>query len=203
MFTGIVTAMGTILAMKFVHAEMILSISVPHYLDDVLIGDSICVNGCCLTVTEKSDTHFEASLSAETLQCTTFSHLSVGSPVNLEKSATLQQALGGHWVTGHVDATATVIEKQSAGDSTIYLFSAPDDLSRYIAAKGSVTLDGVSLTVNRVEGKQFWVNVILHTKSHTTFKNLEEGGQMNMEVDVLARYVARFVETQTPVQEHA
>lgn len=158
------------------------------------IGDSIAVNGICLTVTKINGPTFEATLSAETLSCTTAKGWQVGTMVNLEPSLRVGDTVGGHFVSGHVDGVGHAVSVTPSGDSTVWVFEAPEPLARFIAAKGSITIDGVSLTVNTVEGPRFSVNIIPHTAAVTGFRTLKPGDAVNLEIDLLARYVARLKE---------
>jgi riboflavin synthase len=153
----------------------------------------VAVNGVCLTVTTKADQAFEADLSAETLERTTFQYRWVGDRLNLEKAATLTQRLGGHLVSGHVDGIGRVHASAAAGRSQVLTFEAPPALRRYIVEKGSVCVDGVSLTVNRVEHARFSVNLIPHTLFMTTLDELKVGATVNLEVDLIARYLERLL----------
>jgi riboflavin synthase len=173
------------------------------------IGASIACSGACLTVIAIEDGAFTVQASAETLACTTIGNWREGSTVNLEQSLRLGDELGGHLVSGHVDGLARVVERRPEAESVRFVFSAPAGLMRFIAPKGSVTIDGVSLTVNEVSGNQvsadeasrgqFGVNIIPHTLACTTFEAARPGQEMNLEVDMIARYVARLLETAPPV----
>ena len=182
MFTGIVQAVGTILKLNPLEID-----AGGLDLSDVRVGDSICVQGVCLTVTATTRRGFTADVSGETLRVTT--GLDRAGPVNLEKSLALGDRLGGHLVSGHVDGVGELFSK----DGSVYRFRAPTNLKKYIAMKGSITVDGVSLTVNRVEGESFEVNLIPHTLEVTTLKRLEPGTKVNLEVDLIARYVERML----------
>ena len=161
-------------------------------MDDVAIGDSIAVNGVCLTVIAKTTSGFDADVSAETLRCT--AGLDAQGEVNLEKSLRLADRIGGHLVSGHVDGVGEVLAFQSLGDNTLLRVRAPQELGRYIARKGSITVQGVSLTVNAVNGPEFEVNLIPHTVAATTLKHLKAGSRVNLEVDLIARYVERMLQ---------
>jgi riboflavin synthase len=181
MFTGIVQAIGRI---EKLHPHVVSTGRLP--ISDVKIGDSICVQGCCLTVVKKSKRKLWFDLSRETLRVT--AGLAAPGEVNLEKSLALGDRLGGHMVTGHVDGVGVVL----AFSRGILKIKAPKLLAPYIARKGSICVDGVSLTVNRVEGARFEVNLIPHTLRVTTLRRLARGARVNLEVDLLARYVARL-----------
>jgi riboflavin synthase len=192
MFSGIVAALGRINHVEQRDGGVRLSIhAVRLGMDDVGIGDSIAVNGVCLTVVTKTPSSFDADVSAETLACTV--GLDANGEVNLEKSLTLQDRLGGHLVSGHVDGVGEVAVFEPVGESWLLRVRAPQELARYIARKGSITVQGVSLTVNAVDGALFDVNLIPHTVSVTTLKLLKAGAKVNLEVDLIARYVERML----------
>jgi riboflavin synthase len=192
MFTGIVTAVGRIVEVSPLEAGKRLVIDAGELgLDDVAIGDSIAVSGCCLTVIEKQGNRFFVDASLETLNCTT--GLDGTNPANLEKALRLADRLGGHLTSGHVDGVGTVLRFVAVGESFELEVQAPDALTKYIAPKGSITVDGVSLTVNSVDGSAFTMNLIPHTLAVTTLKNLRAGAKVNLEVDMIARYVERML----------
>jgi riboflavin synthase len=194
MFTGIVQDMGRVAALSARGGDVRLAIRVGSLnLARTAIGDSICVQGCCVTAVSLTGDTFEADLSRETLNVTTLGALAVGSAVNLEPALRAGDALGGHLVSGHVDGLATVVSRTSDARSTRLVFEVPAPLARYIARKGSVALDGVSLTVNEVEGGRFGVNLIPHTLEVTTLGALAPGSQVNLEIDQVARYVERLL----------
>ena len=190
MFSGIVAAVGRI-ASETAHGDGVrLRVEAAALgLDDVKVGDSIAVNGVCLTVVKHDAQSFEVDVSRATLDVT--HGLSKGAAVNLEKSLRLGDRVDGHLVSGHVDAVGRVVEVEELGGSARVVIEAPASLSRYIAAKGAIAVDGVSLTVNRVEGARFEVNIIPHTRAVTTFRSLAPGVRLNLEIDMLARYVER------------
>lgn len=193
MFTGIISDIGTIT--KASHdGELRLEISCSFAPETIKIGDSIACSGVCLTVIEILDSGFAVELSAETIACTAPNMWNVGNKLNLERAMRLGDTLDGNLVTGHVDGLATLENIAEAGGSHILTLSAPPALSRFIAQKGSVTLDGVSLTVNKVEGDRFWINIIPHTWTHTTICMRKTGDKINIEIDTIARYVARILE---------
>lgn len=167
-------------------------------VSNVAIGDSISVNGCCLTVTRLDGSAFAADVSRETLNVTTLGRLRSGDGVNLEKALYAGQALGGHYVTGHVDGIGTVLDIQSDARSHRVTFGVPEELSRYIARKGSVCIDGVSLTVNSVDAHTFSVNLIPHTLQVTIAGAYQQGTQVNLEVDIIARYLERLMSSDRP-----
>jgi len=185
---------GTVAAMDRSGQQARVRIICPELSPDSFSeGDSIAVAGCCLTALELDADGFMADLSPETLARTSLGKLAEGSRVNLEPALALGDSLGGHLVTGHVDGLAELIARDPVGDNTVMTFTVPDELSRYIAAKGSVTLDGVSLTVNSVMGHRFTVNLVPHTLKVTTLGRLEIGGRVNLEIDLIARYLERML----------
>lgn len=194
MFTGIVSAVGTIVRTEPRELGLRLAIDAgPLDLGDVGIGDSIAINGVCLTVVAIAGRVFEVDVSQETLDCTV--GLGVQGSVNLEKSLRLADRLGGHLVAGHVDGVGEVIAFEPVGENRRLVVRAPRELAKYIARKGSVTVQGVSLTVNRVEDAQFEINLIPHTLDATTLQHLAPGACVNLEVDLMARYVERMLES--------
>jgi riboflavin synthase len=194
MFTGIVTDLGRLAARDDADGGGLrLGIETAYDLATVEIGASIACSGCCLTVVEKGDGRFSVEVSAETLSKTTLGDWQPGQAINLERSLKLGDELGGHLVYGHVDGVATVEAIEPDGDSLRFVFSAPQELARYLAPQGSVALDGVSLTVNEVETARFGVNIIPHTARVTSFGALAVGDRVNLEIDMLARYVARLL----------
>lgn len=198
MFTGIIQAVGHIDTITNVGNDRKLSINATDFgLSDVQMGDSIAVNGVCLTVAALNNTHFEAHVSAETLAVT--AGLNSQQAVNLEKALRLNDRLGGHLVSGHVDGVGEVLQFEQVGQESkdmcwLLAIHAPHAISKYIAKKGSICVNGVSLTVNSIENDVFSMNIIPHTLQHTTFKNLNIGSQVNLEIDQIARYVERMTE---------
>jgi riboflavin synthase len=194
MFTGIIQDTGTVAALTARGGDVRLAIRVGRLdLSRTAIGDSICVQGCCVTAVALNAGEFEADLSRETLSLTTLGQLGVGAAVNLEPALRAGDALGGHLVSGHVDGLATLVSRSTDARSTRMLFAAPGALSRFIARKGSVALNGVSLTVNEVDGAGFGVNLIPHTLEVTTLGELVPGATVNLEIDQVARYVERLL----------
>lgn len=191
MFTGIITDVGRVRAVERL-GDTRFTIETAFDLASVAIGASIACNGVCLTVVEKEVGAFAVQVSAETLSKTTLGDWREGTAVNLERSLRLGDELGGHLVYGHVDGVAVLAGRRQDGDSLRLTFEAPAELARFVAPKGSVALDGVSLTVNEVEGAAFGINIIPHTQSGTTLGGLAPGDRLNLEVDMLARYVARL-----------
>jgi riboflavin synthase len=194
MFTGIVQDVGQVASRETRGVDARLVISTKNLdLSDTAIGDSISVQGVCLTVVALTPSSFTADVSHETLSLTTLGELKAGSPVNLEPALRAGDRLGGHLVSGHVDGVAHVSATSADGDSLRVKITVPGDLARYIARKGSVTVDGVSLTVNEVEGATFGVNLIPHTQTVTTLGRLQSGTRVNLEVDQMARYAERLL----------
>jgi len=194
MFTGIIQAVGRIAGLEPKGEDMRVSIECGALdLADVHAGDSIAVSGVCLTAVELMADGFSADVSAETLARTIFGTLQPGCRVNLEKALTPTTRLGGHLVSGHVDGVGTLIECRSEGRSERMRIQAPPHLARYIAEKGSICLDGVSLTVNAVDGAVFDVNIVPHTLRATTLDEFRQGRQVNLEVDIIARYLERLL----------
>jgi riboflavin synthase len=194
MFTGIVQGMGTVAVLTPRAGDVEIVIDAGELaLDDVAVGDSISVAGACLTATRLDGRRFAADVSNETLAKTTLGALRPGDPVNLEKALRAGDALGGHYVTGHVDGLARLVAAHDDGRSLRLGFEVPAALARYVAPKGSVTLAGVSLTVNEVDGARFGVNLIPHTQLVTTLGRLRPGDDVNLEIDIIARYVERLL----------
>ncbi len=193
MFTGIVSDIGTVRALER-PGDLRLTIATAYDPASIALGASIACSGVCLTVIAVAEDTFTVSASAETLACTTLGDWRFGQRVNLERALRVGDELGGHFVFGHVDAVATVHAITPEGESRRIVFEAPAALARYFAPKGSVALDGVSLTINEVEGARFGVNLIPHTLAATTFGQAQPGDRVNLEIDMLARYVARLFE---------
>ncbi|HBA66404.1 MAG: riboflavin synthase [Gammaproteobacteria bacterium HGW-Gammaproteobacteria-10] len=194
MFTGIILAIGSIAAIEPKAGDCRLKISTGKLpLVDVQLGDSIAVNGVCLTAVELGRDYFYADVSNETLARTTLKTARVGARVNLELALTPSTRMGGHIVSGHVDGIGTVLDKHSDGRSYRFRFKAPDNLAKYIAEKGSICINGISLTVNEVDGAVFGVNIVPHTLQETTLGDTEAGDKVNLEVDLLARYLERLM----------
>lgn len=193
MFTGIVTAKGTITDVTD-KGDRLLTVACDWDCDSIAIGASIAHSGICLTVISRDANSFVVAASAETMAVTTLGEWQVGDVINLEQALKMGDELGGHIVSGHVDGLAEVKSITPVGDSHVVWFIAPSDLARFVAPKGSVTLNGVSLTVNDVTDKEFSVNIIDHTWQVTTLGEISVGSKLNMEIDMLARYVARLAE---------
>ena len=195
MFTGIVTDIGRVRSVRQTERDRRYEIETAWDTSGIDLGASISHAGCCLTVTEKGPGWFAVEVSGETLSKTTLGDWSEGGRINLERAARLGDEMGGHIVSGHVDGLGEVVSVEAEGGSRRILIAAPEPLHRFIAAKGSITVDGVSLTVNTVEGRAFGVNVIPHTLEATTLSALKPGDRVNLEIDMLARYLARWQET--------
>ena len=195
MFTGIVTDVGRVRAVRQTNRDRRFEIETGYDLSTVDLGASISHAGCCLTVIEKGEGWFAVEVSAETLSKTTLDGWAEGAPVNLERAARLGDEMGGHIVSGHVDGVGEVLSIEAEGGSHRVRIRAPRPLHRLIAAKGSITVEGVSLTVNAVEDDVFGVNIIPHTWDVTTLGGLKAGSRVNLEIDMLARYLARWQET--------
>lgn len=208
MFTGIITGLGRITTVQALgdspaHGKRLTLATPPHYLDDVGLGDSIALNGACMTVTAlDAPQQFSVDVSAESLAKTT--GLEAPGPVNLEKALRANDRLGGHLVSGHVDGIGQVCHFAPVGESWELRILAPQELARYLAYKGSITVNGVSLTVNRIAdvpaGCEASINLIPHTVQNTALQYLQTGAQVNLEVDLIARYVARMLEAPPPVR---
>ncbi len=204
MFTGIIQSIGNITVVESQGADARAHIAAGKLdLAHAQIGDSIAVNGVCLTVTSFADGGFWVDISGETLARTTFGEIAVGSKVNLEQSLTPTTRLGGHLVSGHVDGIGTVVSCWDQGRSLRFVIQAPPTLAKYIAEKGSICVDGVSLTVNQVNGACFDLNIVPHTLQETTLGELVAGSHVNLEVDILARYLERLLLGESAAQPTA
>lgn len=193
MFTGIVAAKGKLISREERHGDLRFRIEAPAaMMRDARIGDSISVSGCCLTMLEPDASGFSADLSLETLQCTSLGQRQSGDSVNLELALQVGDRLGGHMVSGHVDGLAALRSRQTDGRSERFEFEIDPALARFVAAKGSVCLDGVSLTVNEVDDNRFSVNIIPHTLEVTTLGDLQAQQNVNFEIDLIARYLERL-----------
>lgn len=194
MFTGIVQDVGRVLSLEARGGDVRLAIACDRLdASHMKVGDSLCVQGCCLTAVELHERSFAADVSRETLSLTTLGELTAGARVNLEPALKAGDPLGGHLVSGHVDGVGELVAISGEARSTRIEIAVPSALSRYIARKGSVTIDGVSLTINEVQGATFGINLIPHTQAVTTLGALRVGGRVNVEVDQLARYVERLL----------
>ncbi|ESP94014.1 MULTISPECIES: riboflavin synthase [Pseudoalteromonas] len=195
MFTGIIEATGTLSELTLKQGDLSVKVK-SHNLDmaDVALGDSIATNGVCLTVVEKYSDGFRADVSNETLSLTRFGEYQVGQKVNLEKALQPVSRLGGHLVSGHVDGIATIVSVEANARATDYWLSAPEELLKYIPYKGSVAIDGISLTVNAIEGNKFKLTIVPHTAQETTIADFKVGTLVNLEVDQIARYLERLIQ---------
>ncbi|MBW0156663.1 riboflavin synthase [Sedimentimonas flavescens] len=193
MFTGIITDLGEVRALEQA-GDLRARIGCHYDMGGVDIGASIACNGVCLTVIEKGADWFDVQISAESVSRTNVGDWRVGGTLNLERALKVGDELGGHIVSGHVDGVAQIVAMRDEGDSTRFTFRAPEALAKFIAPKGSVALNGTSLTVNEVSGSDFGVNIIPHTKAVTTWGQAQTGDRINLEIDTLARYVARLQE---------
>ena len=194
MFTGIIQATGRVTRSEPRGGDLRFTLIAPDFdTSDVALGDSIAVSGCCLTLVEREGDTLAFDVSSESLGLTTLRYLGVGDRVNLEKALRLSDRLGGHLVSGHVDGIGTITAIESDARSQRWRIAAPHALMRCIAAKGSMCMDGVSLTVNVVDGDEFEVNLVPHTMAHTTFGDRRAGDRVNLEIDMLARYVERLL----------
>ena len=195
MFTGIIEAIGSVAKLQQLGSDWRLTIDSGKLdLSDVVLGDSIAVNGCCLTVVEMQKNLFGADVSNESMRCTALGQFKGGTPVNLEKAMLASGRLGGHIVSGHVDGVGNLIESSADGASVRLVYEAPKEIAKYIADKGSICIDGTSLTVNEVSGLKFTVNVIPHTQTETIIGDYKVGQRVNLEVDLIARYLERLLQ---------
>jgi riboflavin synthase len=194
MFTGIIQALGNIKTKVVYDKGAVFSFHATNFdFSSVAIGDSIAVNGVCLTAIEIGEDFFKADVSQETLDCSIFAQLEQGDAVNLEKSLRLNQGIDGHLVSGHVDGIAEVSDRFSEGESTRFKINAPDNLVKYIARKGSVCINGVSLTVNSIVNNTFDLNIVPHTLAVTNLGDLQLGSKVNLEVDIIARHLEQLL----------
>lgn len=194
MFTGIIESVGKVVSLQPQNGDLRLRIHTGNlHLSDVKLGDSIATNGVCLTVVELPGDGYWADVSRETLDNTTLPSWKIGQPVNLEKALTPQTRLGGHIVSGHVDGVGEVVARYPDARSERFRIRAPKELAKYIAHKGSITVDGTSLTVNKIDGAEFELNIVPHTLQWTIMDSYQVGTLVNLEVDVLARYLERLM----------
>jgi len=194
-FTGITAALGSVRRLMRRGEDAVLEIETSLDLDDVRVGDSIAVSGACLTVTAKAGRVFTTDVSAETLSRTTIRNLTAGDRVNLEKALAVRDRLGGHIVLGHVDGVGRIGEKTPRSGSLVFGFEIGPEMDRYVVAKGSITVDGISLTVNRCEKNRFYVNIIPHTIAATTLGFKKVADEVNIETDIIARYLEKLIST--------
>ncbi len=194
MFTGIIESVGKVVAVEPVGGDVRLHIDVGALpMEAVQLGDSIATNGVCLTVIEKTESGYCADVSVESLQLTTIQEWSAETPVNLERALTPESRLGGHIVSGHVDGVGEVVSRHPDARSERFVMRVPESMAKYIAHKGSITIDGTSLTVNSVNGCEFDVNIVPHTLENTVMGTYQAGTKINLEVDVIARYLERLL----------
>ncbi|WP_306331715.1 riboflavin synthase [Vibrio injensis] len=194
MFTGIIEAVGTLVDMTRQGEDVTITVATGKLdMSDVKLGDSIATNGVCLTVIDVSSQHYRADLSLETLHKSAFAHYQIGEPLNLEKAMLPTTRFGGHIVSGHVDGVGEIIERQWVGRAIELWVSLPNELIKYVAEKGSITMDGISLTVNGLRKNAFKLTIVPHTTSETTIDGFQPGRRVNLEVDVLARYLERLL----------
>jgi riboflavin synthase len=194
MFTGLITDVGRVRAVETRAGGARIAIETAYETGEISLGASIACSGACMTVVEKAPGWFAVDASAESLARTTLGSWGIRYRVNLERALRLGEELGGHLVAGHVDAVAEIVNRRPDGESLRFTVAVTEDVAPFIASKGSVALDGVSLTVNEVEGRRFGVNIIPHTAAQTTFGALAVGDRVNLEIDLIARYVARLVQ---------
>ncbi len=194
MFTGLIEDLGTLRDIRTGNDQAVLTVGTSLPLAELTIGESIAINGACLTVTRFTDGAFSADISPETLACTTLGRLAPGNRVNLERALRLADRLGGHLVTGHVDGLAKIVERRQEGNAWRFTFQGDAALCGQLVDKGSVAVDGISLTVNQVRGDSFTVAVIPHTLAMTTLQERKVGDDVNIETDLIGKYVARFLQ---------
>jgi len=195
MFTGIIEAVGSISSIKQHAKDMTITVDCGALdLSDVKLGDSIAHNGVCLTVTQLHDNGYDVDISHETIQRSGFAAIKSGFPMNLEKAMQVTSRFGGHIVSGHVDGVGEISSITQIGSAVEYWIKAPDELAKYIAEKGSITIDGISLTTNAIDGAAFKLTIIPHTIAQTTMANYQVGTRVNLEVDVVARYLERLLQ---------
>ena len=194
MFTGIVEEMGAVTSMEKTLAGSRLTILASTVMSDLKIGDSVSVNGTCLTVVTKSAKNFVVEVSPETLAVTTLSHLTGGTPVNLERAMKLNERIGGHLVAGHVDGVGTIRNRSQEGNAIIFTIEAPSEILKYCVTKGSITIDGVSLTINDLAAHSFSVAIVPHTAKVTTLGLKQVNDTVNLESDVIGKYVERLLQ---------
>jgi len=194
MFTGIVEEMGAVTSLHKTHAGTRMTILASTVIRDLKIGDSVSVNGTCLTVVSKDERDFSVEVSPETLSITTLGHLMAGTPVNLERAMKLNERIGGHLVAGHIDGVGTIRGRHQEGNAIFFAIEAPQEILRYCVVKGSVTVDGISLTINEVSNKGFSVAIIPHTAKVTTLGLKQVGDPVNLESDLIGKYVERLLQ---------
>lgn len=196
MFTGLIEDVGKIAALRLSHGSAVLAVQTQLPLRSLELGASIAINGACLTVTQKGKRTFTVDVSPETLKRTSLATIKIGSLVNLERPLRLQDRLGGHWVTGHVDGVAVVEFIETRGEFTFFTFRIPVRLATFLVSKGSVAVDGISLTINECSQRRFSVAIIPFTMGHTNLRDRGVGDKVNIETDLIGKYVQKFVKTQ-------
>ncbi len=201
MFTGIIEGTGKLIEKRAAGGGLVFRLEADFDLSDPVEGESIAINGICLTAYDITARRFLVDVSPESISRTTLGKLNIGNRVNMERALRLSDRLGGHIVSGHVDCVATVTEKRMDGDFTLFTFVIPEKLGRYIIEKGSVTIDGISLTVNSCERGKFAVSIIPHTLQVTTLGLLNKGGMVNIEVDIIGKYVEKLLSTKPSGRE--
>lgn len=204
MFTGIIEEIGKVRSIRAEGEAMVLTLAANKVLQDVILGDSIAVNGVCLTVTAYDSSSFSADVMPETFRSTSLSVLKTGSPVNLERAMKADGRFGGHIVQGHVDGTGTIVSRKREANAVVYSIKPDrDGILRYIIPKGSITIDGISLTVVKTQANAFTVSIIPHTLDQTVLQYKKEGDPVNLECDVLGRYVEHFLRLGPAPEEHS
>jgi riboflavin synthase len=198
MFTGIIEGEGKLLEKRAAGGGLVFRLEATFDLTDPVEGESIAVNGVCLTAYDISGRTFSVDVSPESIQRTNLGSISIGATVNMERALRLSDRLGGHIVSGHVDCVASLADKRMDGNFTLLTFVMPEELSRYVIEKGSITIDGISLTVNSCEGGHFGVSIIPHTLRVTTLGKLKKGGKVNIEVDIIGKYVEKLLTAKEP-----
>jgi riboflavin synthase len=193
MFTGLIEDVGRVVKLIKTGSAARLDVATGFPLEEIKLGDSVAVNGVCLTVVEKGPKQLSFDISPETIECTTFSRTKPGQPVNLERALRLGDRLGGHIVSGHVDCVATIVERREVSSNHVFSFRLPGRFSRYVIEKGSITIEGISLTVNSVSDDVFSVNIIPHTVEHTTLHDKKPGDEVNIETDIIGKYIERLM----------
>jgi riboflavin synthase len=193
LFTGLIEDLGTLRELRRGDGEVRLTVATALPMAELTMGESIAINGICLTVVAFGNGAFSADVSAETVARTTLAELSPGHRVNVERALRLSDRLGGHMVSGHVDGVGAVVERAREGNATRFTFRVPAEIARYLVSKGSVAVDGISLTVNSVSGETFSLTIIPHTLAMTTLQALTVGGRVNIEADIIGKYVERFL----------
>jgi riboflavin synthase len=193
MFTGLIEDVGRVDKITKTGASARLDITTNFFLEEINIGDSVAVNGVCLTVVEKGASRLSFDVSPDTMDCTTFNRIKAGHPVNLERALRLGDRMGGHIVSGHVDCIATIVERRELSGNIVFSFRIPGKFAGYIIEKGSVTVEGISLTINTVSEEGFSVNIIPHTAGKTTLQYKKPGDEVNIESDIIGKYVERLL----------